>query len=211
MEKFNRLIIAFMAVSVVAFVLIGQRSGHSQEQSNSATNRTTDANTNKNSGTTGRGFGGFKAPPPKSPAPEATPPATPDASPSPAPSQPAEDPAKATWNLPADADKTKNPVEATAESVAKGKELYFARAGNCVFCHGETGAGNEANLPRLRRKPADISDKTRMSTLSDGEIFWKMTLGIPGIMPGREKQLTEEERWHVVNYVRTIAQEKPMN
>jgi hypothetical protein len=28
-------------------------------------------------------------------------------------------------------------------------------------------------------------------------------------MPGREKQLTEEERWHVVNFVRTLAKEKP--
>jgi hypothetical protein len=47
-----------------------------------------------------------------------------------------------------------------------------------------------------------------MTTLSDGEIFWKVTLGIEGIMPGREKALTEEERWHVVNYVRTLAKEK---
>ncbi|HEY7784343.1 MAG TPA: cytochrome c [Pyrinomonadaceae bacterium] len=115
---------------------------------------------------------------------------------------------KNTWNLPPDADKTKNPVEATEESITKGKELYLARKGNCIFCHGETGAGNEETLPRLRRKPADLSNKERMTTLSDGEIFWKVTLGIEGIMPGREKALTEEERWHVVNYVRTLAKEK---
>jgi hypothetical protein len=48
-----------------------------------------------------------------------------------------------------------------------------------------------------------------MPKLPDGEIFWKITKGIPGIMPGREKQLTEEERWHVVNFVRTLAKEKP--
>src|SRR5688572_30035023 len=52
-----------------------------------------------------------------------------------------------TWELPADADKTKNPVAVTPESIAKGKELYLERTkGNCVFCHGETGSGNEANL-----------------------------------------------------------------
>lgn len=129
----------------------------------------------------------------------------------PKPAAPEEDFSKNTWNIPADADKTKNAVAVTPESLAKGKELYFARAGNCVFCHGETGAGNEENLPQLRRKPADLSDKLHMTKLSDGEIFWKMTLGIPGIMPGREKQLTEEERWHVVNYVRTLAVDKPSN
>lgn len=114
-----------------------------------------------------------------------------------------------TWNLPADAAEKKNPVEATAESVEKGKEIYLNRSGNCVFCHGTTGAGNEENLPRLRRKPADLSNKERMMMMTDGEVFWKITLGIPGIMPAREKQLTEEQRWHVVNYVRTLGVEKP--
>ena len=48
-----------------------------------------------------------------------------------------------TWDLPEDADRTKNPVPATPESIAKGKELYFERTkGNCVFCHGEKGSGN---------------------------------------------------------------------
>ena len=85
----------------------------------------------------------------------------------------------------------------------------MAKPGNCIFCHGETGAGNKENLPRLRRVPADLSDKDRMPKLSDGEIFWKITRGIPGIMPGREKELTEEQRWHVINFVRTLAKEKP--
>lgn len=189
MEKFNKLVVLFMVITAVTFILTGQRSGHSQEPQNSSTN-STNTSTNKNSDSAPRSLGGLKAPSPR---------------------PPTEDFSKATWNIPADADQTKNTVEATPESIAKGKELYHARAGNCVFCHGETGAGNEENLPKLRRKPADLSDKTRMSTLSDGELFWKVTLGIPGIMPGREKQLTEEERWHVINYVRTLAQEKPGN
>src|SRR5436190_6692697 len=50
---------------------------------------------------------------------------------------------KNTWDLPTDAEKTKNPTPSTPESVAKGKELYLERTkGNCVFCHGETGSGN---------------------------------------------------------------------
>ena len=113
---------------------------------------------------------------------------------------------KNTWELPADADKTKNPVAATPESVEKGKALYLARdKGNCIYCHGETGAGNEANLPRLRRKPADLSNKERMTAMTDGEVFWKITKGINGIMPAGERKIPEaEERWHVVNYIRTL-------
>jgi mono/diheme cytochrome c family protein len=122
---------------------------------------------------------------------------------------PQQDFSKNTWELPEDADKTKNPTTANAESIAKGKELYMERSkGNCVFCHGETGAGNEASLPRLRRKPADVSNKERMTAMTDGEVFWKVSKGIQGIMPAGEKRMTEEERWHVVNYVRTLAKDK---
>jgi mono/diheme cytochrome c family protein len=130
----------------------------------------------------------------------------PTAAPQPAPMVP-QDFSKNTWNLPADADKTKNPVAPTEESIAQGKELFMTKKGNCIFCHGETGSGNKANLPKLRRVPADLSDQKRMPKLSDGEIFWKITTGIPGIMPSRE-MLTEEERWHLVNFVRTLAKEK---
>ena len=114
-----------------------------------------------------------------------------------------------TWELPDDADKTKNPTTATPESIAKGKELYLEQQkGNCVFCHGETGAGNEANAARLRRKPADISNKERMTAMTDGELFWKISKGITGIMPAGERRMSEEERWHVVNYIRTLAKDK---
>lgn len=119
---------------------------------------------------------------------------------------PQEDFSKNTWELPDDADKTKNPVPSTPESIAKGKEFYLDRMkGNCVFCHGETGSGNEANLPRLRRKPADISNKERMAAMTDGELYWKITKGIRGIMPaGENKMPNAEDRWHIVNYIRTL-------
>lgn len=113
---------------------------------------------------------------------------------------------KNTWELPDDADKTKNPVPSTPESIAKGKELYLDRMkGNCIFCHGETGSGNEANLARLRRKPADISNKAGMAAMTDGELFWKISKGITGIMPAGERRMSEEERWNVVNYIRTLV------
>jgi mono/diheme cytochrome c family protein len=112
-----------------------------------------------------------------------------------------------TWELPEDADKTKNPVATSPESIEKGKTLYLERTkGNCVFCHGATGA-NEENVTR-RRKPADLTNKERMTKMTDGEVFWKISKGINGIMPAGERRMSEEERWHVVNYVRTLAKDK---
>jgi mono/diheme cytochrome c family protein len=116
---------------------------------------------------------------------------------------------KNTWELPEDADKTRNPTAATPESVERGKALYLDKAkGNCIFCHGETGAGNEANMAQLRRKPADLSNKEHMAEATDGELFWKISKGIRGIMPAGERKLSETERWDVVNYVRTLAKDK---
>ena len=112
-----------------------------------------------------------------------------------------------TWELPEDADKTKNPVASSPESIEKGKALYLDKAkGNCLFCHGKTGA-NEENFTR-RRKPADLTNKERMARMTDGELFWKISKGINGIMPAGERRMSEEERWHVVNYIRTLAKEK---
>ena len=122
---------------------------------------------------------------------------------------PEQDFSKNTWELPEDADKTKNPVATSPESIARGKELYLTRdKGNCIFCHGEAGSGNEANLPQLRRKPADLTNKERMTAMTDGELFWKISKGITGIMPAGERRMSEEERWHVVNYIRTLAKDK---
>jgi mono/diheme cytochrome c family protein len=131
-------------------------------------------------------------------------------SPAPKAAAPQQDFSKNTWELPDDADKTPNPVPSTPESIAKGKELYFEKTkGNCVFCHGDTGAGNEANFPRLRRKPADLTNKERMTAMTDGEVYWKITKGIMGIMPAGENRMKDpEERWHLVNYIRTLAKEK---
>lgn len=143
----------------------------------------------------------FQNPAPTEPAPQGQ--TTPAPSPSP-------DFSTRTWELPPDADKTNNPLAADVDSIAKGKELFLSRTGgNCVFCHGETGSGNEANLSRLRRKPADLTNKERMDAMTDGEVFWKISKGIDGIMPAGEKRMNEEERWHVVNYVRTLAKQQP--
>jgi mono/diheme cytochrome c family protein len=39
--------------------------------------------------------------------------------------------------------------------------------------------------------------------MTDGEHFWKMTAGRGG-MPPFVNDLTEEERWHVINYINSL-------
>jgi mono/diheme cytochrome c family protein len=44
-----------------------------------------------------------------------------------------------------------------------------------------------------------------MTMLKDGEIYWVVTNGIGKKMPGFKAELSDVERWRVVNYVRTLA------
>jgi mono/diheme cytochrome c family protein len=104
------------------------------------------------------------------------------------------------WKAPARAAKKKNPVPADEKSIAAGKAVYI---GQCFSCHGATGKGDGPAAKDLPRKAGDLSNP-KMDEQSDGALFWKITEGRTP-MPTYEKLLKEEDRWAVVNYVRTLV------
>lgn len=104
------------------------------------------------------------------------------------------------WVAPARANRQKNPIAATAESVAQGKIVFAA---NCLSCHGAEGKGDGPAAKDLLKKPGNLSDPKLWKQL-DGALFWKVTEG-KAPMPTFEKLVTEENRWNVVNFVRTLA------
>lgn len=104
------------------------------------------------------------------------------------------------WIAPARAAKKKNPIAAEATSLEKGKAVYVKE---CASCHGDTGKGDGSAVKDLEKKPNDL---TLAKTLeqSDGALFWKITEGNKP-MASYEKTLSEEDRWNVINYLRTLA------
>jgi len=104
------------------------------------------------------------------------------------------------WKAPARAAKKKNPIPSDEKSVAAGKAVYL---GQCFTCHGATGKGDGPAAKDLPKKAGDLSNP-RMDEQSDGALFWKITEGRTP-MPTYEKLLKEEDRWAVVNYVRTLV------
>ncbi|HVB57677.1 MAG TPA: cytochrome c [Candidatus Acidoferrales bacterium] len=110
----------------------------------------------------------------------------------------------APWVVPEAARKVKNPVKSTPEALAAAAKLFRV---NCMICHGKTGAGNGPTAKTLTIKPANFTDAKMMSQMTDGELFWKMSKG-RGAMPAWEDQLSETERWELVNYIRTFAHKK---
>lgn len=109
------------------------------------------------------------------------------------------------WVTPSRAARKKNPIPVNEKTIAKGKELYISA---CLPCHGSTGKGDGPAAISLERNgtkipPGNLSDP-KMRKQSDGTIFWKISEG-NSPMPSFAEALMEDQRWQIVNYVRTLA------
>jgi mono/diheme cytochrome c family protein len=103
------------------------------------------------------------------------------------------------WVAPSDANNIKNPLEGNPASVNEAKSIYMSM---CTPCHGNKGRGDGPAAPALNPRPADHSAIATQSQ-TDGVIFWKITNG-RGAMQAYKTTLTENQRWGLVNYIRTL-------
>lgn len=95
-----------------------------------------------------------------------------------------------------------NPVAADEASLARGAEIYTT---HCLSCHGESGMGDGVASETLEPAPAPISYTSRR--MGDGYLFWRVTEGglpFETAMPAWKDILTEEARWDVINYLRSL-------
>lgn len=100
-----------------------------------------------------------------------------------------------------------NPIPATEASIRQGRTLFRIY---CAACHGLTGKADSPITPKIGAIP--LVDKRIQQDLTEGWIFGTISFGsfiMPayGVPQGRQDErgsndLTIEERWHVVNYVR---------
>ncbi len=104
------------------------------------------------------------------------------------------------WVAPASAKSLKNPDTGDKSSIKRGKGFYKSY---CVVCHGETGEGDGPGSKALEKKPANHTSSD-VQKQTDGEIYWKISEG-RGNMVGWKNILKEQDRWDLVNFVRTLA------
>ena len=110
-----------------------------------------------------------------------------------------EEKSKEKWSAPAAEAQKKNPVAATEPALAAGQKIYSK---TCAICHGKTGDADGPAVIELNIHPAKLSHP-KLATESDGALFWKITTGKKP-MPAYGKRLSETDRWHLVNYIRTL-------
>lgn len=89
-----------------------------------------------------------------------------------------------------------------AASVVQGQQLFEE---HCVVCHGAGGLGDGVEAAALPVPPADLSEPhTALHTA--GDMYWWFTQGIPKSgMPAFGGQLSEQDRWDLVNFLRAFS------
>ena len=105
----------------------------------------------------------------------------------------------------------KNPVSADEDSVAQGKALYSIY---CTHCHGPDMTPDPNLWPPVKvgklpgeteiRWSMPAADINLVKNYTDEHIFAVITHGSGAIMKRMSYHLDPEERWHIVNYIRSI-------
>ena len=93
-----------------------------------------------------------------------------------------------------------NPVPTTPESIAIGKQHFQTF---CAPCHGPGGKGDGPVATKFI-PPPDLTNAGLQKARTDGYI--QHVIGSGGaVMPAYGEALSPEERWHLVNFVRSLA------
>lgn len=93
-----------------------------------------------------------------------------------------------------------NPVFPDANSLSTGRTLYEQ---NCLSCHGRAGVPP----PGLDLNPYPLDLSVHVPQHPDGQLYNFIANGLPGtaMIAWKDAGLTEEQIWHLVNYLRTFA------
>lgn len=94
-----------------------------------------------------------------------------------------------------------NPIESTRESIATGRQRYVF---SCRACHGNRGRG-DGDMAHAGGVPSDFTDDVWQHGSSDGEIFLVIKEGVSADMQAYANQIPDEDIWHLVNYIKSLA------
>jgi mono/diheme cytochrome c family protein len=95
----------------------------------------------------------------------------------------------------------RNPVASSPESIARGRHMFMV---NCAVCHGPEGMPIPSEVPvaaRLMAVGALPLPLASSVAYTDGQLFTKITYGKPNMPP--YPQILEQDRWHIVNFMRS--------
>lgn len=105
------------------------------------------------------------------------------------------------WVVPEKYENMKNPTD-PGEDLDIGKSLYSK---HCQSCHGKEGYGDGKKANEVEGDLGDFSSE-EFQAQSDGALFYKTTIGRNDMPEYTKKMPDDEDRWLIVNYMRTLAE-----
>ena len=101
----------------------------------------------------------------------------------------------------AEAETLENPIAADAASLQRGERAWVQY---CMACHGDDGKGQVPVAEKLMAGGAPLWDVTlTIPGRSDGYLYGLIRNGGTN-MPAYGAQTTPDDRWHIVNYLRSL-------
>jgi mono/diheme cytochrome c family protein len=96
-----------------------------------------------------------------------------------------------------------NPIKATESSLAIGRQHFQTF---CVPCHGSEAKGGTSGPVATKFIPTpDLTNAELQRQRTDG--YWHSYIVTGGaVMPSYGEALSSQEAWHIVNYLRSLAQ-----
>lgn len=98
-------------------------------------------------------------------------------------------------------------ISNTSLAIANGQKIY---AQYCFQCHGEKGNGNGPMAKDLSPRPRDLTkEESFFGGYADEDIYLRIATGLAGTaMPSFEKIITDEQKWELVYYVKSLAKDR---
>ena len=96
----------------------------------------------------------------------------------------------------------KNPLQATPQAVADGREAF---SHYCAACHGLDGQNTGVPFADHMAPPVPSLASEEVQRYSDGQLKWVIDNGIwPSGMPASKGILSDDEIWSIVVYLRHL-------
>jgi mono/diheme cytochrome c family protein len=104
-----------------------------------------------------------------------------------------------------DVSKIAKPWEENADMLAHGKHVFKT---NCEICHGSEGKGDGPAGKALVPPPRNFVEGKWKKGGSSAELFVTLQNGLAGSSMASFKHLPKVDRWAVIQYIRSITQNK---
>lgn len=100
-----------------------------------------------------------------------------------------------------------SPLAPGTQDGAAAKRIFMGRGNSisCATCHGEKGDGRGEMSDQFNPRPRNFTCAQTVDGVPDGQLFWIIRFGSPGTSMPPHGELSDEQVWQLVAYLRHLA------